>query len=115
MTTHRYPTQLPPDRVQTIEDSAALTQAHVAAAAWQQQSEQHEATLVELRKQLDDTAHMLSIVRAERDRYGAGIFRAAADYAALEDELAAERARADVAERHAAELGMALAAVEEGA
>ena len=114
-TNHRYPAQLPPERVQAIEDSVAryrheLTQAHVAATAWQQQAEQHAADVGRLRDELDadenerarkvaalvdrivaveaelDAANrMLAIVRAERDRYGAGLLRAARAY----EELAA--------------------------
>ena len=89
-TNHRYPAQLPPERVQAIEDSVAryrheLTQAHVAATAWQQQAEQHAADVGRLRDELDAANRMLAIVRAERDRYGAGLLRAARAY----EELAA--------------------------
>ena len=70
--THQYPAQLPPDRVQAIEDSVAryrheLIQAHVAAAAWPGQAEQHEADLVRLRGELDRARSALTTIR---DNYG---------------------------------------------
>ena len=88
MTTHQNPAQLPPDRVQAIEDSVAryrheLTQAHVAAAEWQRQCEQHEADLVKVRGEL------------------ARLRRALLDAVA---RIEAAEQRADAAERRAAVL-----------
>ena len=79
---HKYPAQLPAERVQAIEDSVAryrheLTQAHVAASAWQQQAEQHAADVVRLREELDVANRMLAIARAERAQEGRSAPRSA--------------------------------------
>lgn len=90
-TPHHYPATLPPVRVAAIEDAARrvrdeLTQAHIAAAEYQRQSEQMSASLIAER-----TAHDLLL---------SGYKQAVGDVAAAHEKLR-------IAERMAMYLGWA--------
>lgn len=111
--TQRYPATLPPQAQETIYDfvhkiEAYLVQREVSRQELERQNAQLSASLQAERRLTDDlrralaeserelgaeraahakTADLLSIVRKERDEYGAGIMRAAGDFTRLEREL----------------------------